>query len=106
MSKTTSMTWREAKPGRGLCIALCITLCGLLLAGALSGCGKKGPPGPPEGEEGSYTYPGTYPNPASVLPGTEAEENESRQAPAHAGGITTFPANSRTKTTYGSGAVQ
>ena len=102
MSETTSMTSREAKPGRGLCTALCIALCGLLL----SGCGKKGPPAPPEGEESSYTYPGTYPNPASVLPGAEAEEDKGRQAPAHAGGITTFPANSRTKTTYGSGAVQ
>jgi hypothetical protein len=105
MSNTTSMTSGETKPGKGLCIALCIALCGLLLAGALSGCGKKGQPGPPEGEESSYTWPGTYPNPASVLPGAEAEENEGRQAPAHAGGITTFPANSRTKTTYGSGAV-
>ncbi len=110
MSQTTSMTWRETKPGRGLCIALSIALrvalCGLLLAGALSGCGKKGPPGPPEGEESSYTYPQTYPNPASVLPGTEAEENKRRRVPAHAGGITTFPTTSRTKTTYGSGAVQ
>jgi hypothetical protein len=110
MSNTTSMTSRETKPGRGLCttsrMALCIVLCGLLLGGALSGCGKKGPPGPPEGEASSYTYPQTYPNPASVLPGTEAEESKSRQVPAHAGGITTFPADSRTKTTYGSGAVQ
>ena len=106
MSKTTSMTSREAKPGRGLCIALSITLCGLLLAGALSGCGKKGPPGPPEGEESSFTFPRTYPDPASVLPGTEEEENKSRQVPAHAGGITTFPTTSRTRTTYGSGAVQ
>ncbi len=106
MSETTSVTWREAKPGRGLCTALCFALCGLLLAGALSGCGKKGPPGPPEGEEDSYTYPQTYPDPDSVLPEAEAEKNESRQAPAHAGGITTFPSTSRTKTTYGSGAVQ
>jgi hypothetical protein len=102
MSETRNMTSRKAKLGNGLCIALC----GLLLAGALSGCGKRGPPGPPEGEESSYTYPGTYPNPASVLPGGEAEENESRRAPVHAGGITTFPTGSRTKTTYGSGAVQ
>ncbi len=106
MSHTTSMTSREAKLGRGRCIALCIALCGLLLAGALSGCGKKGPPGPPEGEESSYTYPHTYPDPASVLPGTEAEEKRDRRVPAHAGGITTFPTTSRTKTTYGSGAVQ
>ena len=105
MSETRNMTSRETKPGNGLLIALRIALCGLLLAGA-SGCGKRGPPGPPEGEESSYTYPGTYPNPASVLPGSEAEEDESGRAPAHAGGITTFPTDSRTKTTYGSGAVQ
>ncbi len=102
MSGTTSMTWRETKLGRGLCIALC----GLLLAGALSGCGKKGPPEPPESEGGRYTFPATYPNPASVLPGAEVEETESRRVPVRAGGITTFPAASRTKTTYGSGAVQ
>ncbi len=110
MSNTTSMTSRETKPGRGLCMALCtalrVALCGLLFAGALSGCGKKGPPAPPEGEESSYTYPHTYPDPASVLPGAEAEEKRDRRVPAHAGGITTFPANSRTKTTYGSGAVE
>ncbi len=109
MSEIRNMTPREAKLGNGLLVALRVALrtalCGLLLAGA-SGCGKRGPPGPPEGEESSYTYPGTYPNPASVLPGGEAEENESRRAPAHAGGITTFPTDSRTKTTYGSGAVQ
>ncbi len=103
MSKTTSMTSREAKPGRDLCIALSITLCGLLLAGARSGCGKKGPPGPPEGEESSFTFPRTYPDPASVLPGAEAEESKT---PAHAGSITVFPITSRTKTIYGSGAVQ
>ena len=106
MSRTTRMTWRESESGRGLRMALPIALCGLLLAGALSGCGKKGAPRPPEGEESSYTYPQTYPNPASVLPGTEAEEETDRRVPTHAGGITTFPANSRTKTTYGSGAVQ
>jgi hypothetical protein len=81
-------------------------LCGLLLAGALSGCGKKSAPRPPEGEESSYTFPRTYPNPASVLPETEAEERKDSRAPAHAGGISTFPATSRTKTTYGSGAAQ
>ena len=102
MSEATSMAWRETKLGRGLCVALC----GLLLAGALSGCGKKGPPGPPEGEESSYTFPGPYPHTASVLPGTEAEETKSRRVPVRAGGITTFPAASRTKTTYGSGVVQ
>ncbi len=90
MSKTLSM----AKLRMGLSAALC----GLLLAGALSGCGKKEAPRPPEGEESSYTYPGVYPNPASVLPKTEAEE---WKTPAHAGNISVFPITSRTKTTYG-----
>ncbi len=93
MSKTLSM----AKFRMGLSAALC----GLLLAGALSSCGKKGSPGPPEGEESSYTYPGIYPNPASVLPKTEAEEKW--KTPAHAGDLTVFPSASRTKTTYGPG---
>ncbi len=86
MSKTLSM----AKLRMGLSAALC----GLLLAGALSGCGKKGAPRPPEGEESSYTYPGIYPNPASVLPETEAEEWKTPKTPAHAGDITVFPSNS------------
>ncbi|MGB0571421.1 MAG: LPS translocon maturation chaperone LptM [Alphaproteobacteria bacterium] len=34
-------------------------LVALLLAVALTACGKKGPPKPPEGEE--VTYPRTYP---------------------------------------------
>ncbi len=85
---------------------LCLALPALVLVGALAGCGKKGPPGPPEGEASKYTYPQTYPNPASVLPEREADEREERRAPAHAGGISTFPATSRTKTTYGSGAAQ
>ena len=95
MSKTLSM----AKLRMGLSAALC----GLLLAGALSGCGKKGAPRPPEGEESSYTYPGIYPNPASVLPETEAEE---WKTPAHAGDITVFPSASYTKTIYGPGVPE
>ncbi len=93
MSKTLSM----AKFRMGLSAALC----GLLLAGALSSCGKMGQPGPPEGEESSYTYPGIYPKPASVLPKTEAEEKW--KTPGHAGDITVFPNNSYTKTIYGPG---
>ncbi len=85
---------------------LCLVLPALVLVGALAGCGKKGPPGPPEGAASNYTYPKTYPNPASVLPEHEADERKERRAPAHAGGISTFPATSRTKTTYGSGAAQ
>ena len=87
---------------------LSAVLCGLLLAGALSGCGKASSPRPPEGEESSYTYPRVYPKPASVLPetGAAAEKKIDRRAPAHAGGISTFPTTSRTKTTYGSGAAQ
>ena len=85
---------------------LCLVLPALVLVGALAGCGKKGAPRAPEGEASKDTNPQTYPNPASVLPEQDADEREERRAPAHAGGISTFPATSRTKTTYGSGAVQ
>ncbi len=85
-------------------VSLALSL--ILLMSTLAGCGRKGPPVPPEGEASSYTYPQVYPNPASVLPGMEAEEQADRRAPAHAGDILTFPTTSRTKTTYGSGADQ
>ncbi len=81
MSKTLSM----AKLRMGLSAALC----GLLLAGALSSCGKKSAPRPPEGEESSYTFPQTYPNPASVLPKTEAGKWE--DVGDHAGDISVWP---------------
>jgi hypothetical protein len=85
--------------GLGLVLAL-------VLAGSLGACGKKGDPGPPEGEKASYTYPKTYPPPASVLPDQSEELRKSREAPAHAGGITVFPSDSGSKTTYDSGSIQ
>ncbi len=81
MSKTLGMD--------KLRMGLSAALCGLLLAGALSGCGKKGAPRPPEGEESSYTYPGIYPSPASVLPKTEAGKWE--DVGAHASDISVWP---------------
>ncbi len=94
MSKTLGMD--------KLRMGLSAALCGLLLAGALSSCDKKGSSPPPEGKESSYTYPRIDPNPASVLPKKEAEE---WKTPAHAGDISIWP-NSRTKTTYEPGVIQ
>lgn len=39
----------------------------LLLAAA--GCGRKGEIIPPDDERANFTYPRTYPNPATVVPG-------------------------------------
>jgi len=72
---------------------------------ALAACGKEGRPGAPEGEEANYTYPQVYPKPSSVVPG-EKEALKSGEAPAHAGGISVVPSNSRSTTTYDSGPVQ
>ena len=85
--------------GLGLALALA-------LAGGLGACGKKGAPRPPEGEAANYTFPKTYPNPATVGPDQSEEVRKSREAPAHAGGITVFPTDSRSKTTYDSGSIQ
>jgi hypothetical protein len=51
-------------------VLLCATLCTALLLG-VAGCGKKGAPKPPVGEESSYTYPQAYPAPETVTPGAE-----------------------------------
>jgi hypothetical protein len=82
--------------------AICVCTVVLGLAGGLAACGKKASPRPPEGQESDYTYPRSYPDPRTVLPGAEGESGES---PAHSGDLSPFP-TSRTKTTYGSPTSQ
>jgi predicted small lipoprotein YifL len=62
----------------------------LVLALVLGACGRKGDLHPPDGEESSYTGPGTYPAPDSVVPqaGSPAApdaEDESEAGPEGAG---------------------
>jgi hypothetical protein len=79
----------------------------LALLAVLGACGKEGRPSAPAGEESRYTYPKVYPKPASVLPQDEEQTAPNAgEAPAHAGGISTFPTTTRSKTTYDSGPVQ
>ncbi len=40
----------------------------LALATALTACGRKNPPVPPEGEESRYSYPSFYPSRRSGIP--------------------------------------
>ncbi len=77
----------------------------LALLATLAACGKEGRPGAPKGEEANYIFPKVYPKASSVVPG-EKEALKSGEAPAHAGGISVVPSNSRSKTTYDSGPVQ
>ena len=84
-----------------LAVALAVTL-----GVTLGACGKEGRPSAPEGEEGSYTYPQVYPKPSSVLPQEEDEALKTGDAPAHAGGISVFPATTRSTTIYDSGPIQ
>jgi hypothetical protein len=72
----------------------------------LGACGKEGRPRAPEGEESRYTYPQVYPKPSSVVPQEEEAPPKTGEVPAHAGGITTFPSTTRSKTTYDSGPIQ
>ncbi len=88
-------------PGAALALALSLGL--LATVGA---CGKEGRPSAPEGEAGNYTYPQVYPKPSTVLPEDQEEAPKTGEAPAHAGGISTFPAATRSKTTYDSGPIQ
>ncbi len=78
----------------------------LVLLATLGACGKEGRPGAPEGEESRYTYPKVYPKPSTVLPQQEEAPLKTGEAPAHAGGISTFPSTTRSKTTYDSGPIQ
>ena len=47
-----------------------------LTVSLLGACGKKGSLDAPEGEAERYTFPGFYPNPATVVPGAEAEPQQ------------------------------
>ncbi len=78
----------------------------LALLATLGACGKEGRPSAPEGEEGRYTYPQVYPKPSSVLPPEEEDAPKTGEVPAHAGGISAFPPDTRSKTTYDSGPIQ
>jgi len=78
----------------------------MTVAASLSACGKKAGLEPPEGQEGSYTYPRTYPNPDSVLPSKDKKsETPTGQVPPFAGGLSPFPKD-RTTTTYQSAPPQ
>lgn len=46
-----------------------ILLLPLALTLAVTACGRKGAIEPPEGEAAAYTYPRTYPDPATMVPG-------------------------------------
>jgi len=79
----------------------------LAAALALSACGKRAEPRPPDGANEAYTYPKTYPNPDTVGPsGTQdLARPRSRGAPSGAGDISVFPEVRRKKTTvYGAPA--
>ena len=94
------MTKRSSRRG----IAIVITA--VVVALALSGCGKRGKLEAPEGEESRFTYPRFYPPPASVNP-QATETRDSEDDPAGLGltdqppSLTPLPP-SRTRTeTYG-----
>jgi len=80
----------ESRLRRGLCL----TALGVALLAALVACGKRGNLAAPEGEEAAYTWPQTYPDPATVRPDKETDNGQvpSRdRTPTHASDITTFP---------------
>ncbi len=78
----------------------------LALLATLGACGKQARPSAPEGEESRYTYPQVYPKPSSVLPREEDAPPKTGEAPAHAGGISVFPSDTGSETTYDSGPIQ
>lgn len=63
-----------------------------LLVG-LGGCGKKGSPKPPAGQESNYTYPQAYPAPGTVGPPPAGEDPFKDRGPA------SLFSDPRTKTT-------
>ena len=83
----------------------------LALVPALAACGKQGNLRAPDDAEEAYTYPRSYPNPATVVPpddpGQEpAARPRSREVLEGAGDISVFPNLRRTTTTYGTSAPQ
>ncbi len=72
----------------------------LILAAPLGACGKKGSLKAPEGQKSQYTYPLTYPVPATVVPPPPGEE-EANAGPSF---LSPFPRSWTTTTTYGSTA--
>lgn len=81
-------------------------LIAVALLATLAACGKKAGLEPPDDTKGTYTYPQQYPSPESVLPG-DTESNKARERPPpHAAGLSPFPTDRRTTTTYQSGAPQ
>lgn len=82
-------------------------LAAVAVVAAVSGCGKKAGLEPPEGQEGTYTYPRVYPNPETVLPSKDKKsESPTYQAPPFAGGLSPFPQDRTTTTTYQSAPAQ
>ena len=53
-------------------LVLAVVMTALLVA--LSACGRKGAPKPPEGTESAYTYPQAYPEPATAGPVPQGED--------------------------------
>ena len=83
----------------------CVAAMAVLLLAGLSACGKKAGLEPPEGEKHLYTYPGTYPDPATVLPTEDpATAPTTRSGPAPATQLSPFPSDRRRTTTYGPAA--
>ena len=73
----------------------------------LAACGKKSNLVPPDDSTASYTYPRQYPTPDTGLPDTEKPSKaKDRPPPPHAGGLSPFPVDRTTTTTYQSAPSQ
>ncbi len=70
--------------------------------GLIAGCGKKGRPRAPEGQEGNYTYPRFYPNRESVLQGGTAPEWEEPNDKPNSIDLSPAPGSRERTVTYGS----
>jgi len=77
-----------------------------VMAVSLGACGKRAGLEPPDDTKGDYTYPQQYPTPESVLSDETESSKAQERPPPHAGGLSPFPTDRRTTTTYQSGAPQ